>query len=309
MSSDGEIKKSISASLILPGETDVLNDMVTIKVSIDGIEYKLGEYYIATATKTVDEYGAEYTEIEGYDGAFLPSRYRTEETYHITAGESYTNVIQSLLIESGVEKILAENSDETFQTDREDWEIGTSYLEIINTLLSEINYESLWFDSEGYARITPKKVVSVETLEHVYQSGEYSILKSGSTRETDIFDKYNIFIAYVDNPDNDSIMIAKAENNDATSILSIQKRGRIQSPIKRLDNISSQEELQAYVDNWRNESMVTTETLTIETGIDGSHNVLDTVQVEDQLYLETEWEITLSADATMMHTLKREMYI
>lgn len=309
MSSDGEIKKSISASLILPGETDILNDMVTIKVSIDGIEYKLGEYYIATATKTVDEYGAEYTEIEGYDGAFLPSRYRTEETYHITAGESYTNVIQSLLIESGVEKILAENSDETFQTDREDWEIGTSYLEIINTLLSEINYESLWFDSEGYARITPKKVVSVETLEHVYQSGEYSILKSGSTRETDIFDKYNIFIAYVDNPDNDSIMIAKAENNDATSILSIQKRGRIQSPIKRLDNISSQEELQAYVDNWRNESMVTTETLTIETGLDGSHNILDTVQVEDQLYLETEWEVNLDNNSTMIHTLKREVFI
>lgn len=309
MTADAEIKKSLRARLILPEGTDILNDTVSVRATIDGVENKLGEYYIGTATETTNSYGLTTVEIEGYDGCYKPSRYRTENIYHISAGEKYTQVVQSMLIESGVEKILVTDSPYTIKNDREDWEIGTSYLEIINDLLSEINYDSLWFDNEGYARITPKKVVSVETLEHVYQSGEYSILKSGSTRETDIFDKYNIFIAYVDNPDNDSIMIAKAENNDATSILSIQKRGRIQSPIKRLDNISSQEELQAYVDNWRNESMVTTETLTIETGLDGSHNILDTVQVEDQLYLETEWEVNLDNNSTMIHTLKREVFI
>lgn len=309
MTADAEIKKSLRARLILPEGTDILNDTVSVRATIDGAENKLGEYYIGTATETTDEYGVKTTEIEGYDGAFRPSRYRTEGIYHITAGAKYTDVVQALLIEAGIEKIMVTTSTATIQTDREDWEIGTAYLTIINTLLSEINYDSLWFDNEGYARINPKKTLNAETLEHIYQSGEYSILKVSNTRETDVFDKYNVFIAYVDNPDNDTTMVAKAENNDATSILSTYKRGRVQAPLKRLDNISSQDELQAYVDNWRNESMVTTETLTIETGLDGSHNILDTVQVEDQLYLETEWEVNLDNNSTMIHTLKREVFI
>lgn len=309
MTADAEIKKSLRARLILPDGTDILNDTVSVRATIDGVENKLGEYYIGTATETTDEYGVKTTEIEGYDGAFRPSRYRTEGIYHITAGAKYTDVVQALLIESGIEKIMVTTSTATIQTDREDWEIGTAYLTIINALLSEINYDSLWFDNEGYARINPKKTLNAETLEHIYQSGEYSILKVSNTKETDVFDKYNVFIAYVDNADNESLMIAKAENNDASSILSIQRRGRIQAPPKRLDNIASQEELQAYVDNWRTESMMSTETLTIETELDKAHNVLDTVQCEDQIYLETGWEIDLEAGTTMMHTLQREVFL
>ena len=309
MDSTAEIKKSMNATLILPEGTDILNDSIEVNATINGESFKLGEYYIGTSSESTDEYGLKGTVIEGYDGCYKPSRYRTENIHHIAAGEKYTQVVQSLLIESGIEKIIVVDSPYTLKNDREDWEIGTSYLEIINTLLSEINYDSLWFDSEGFARIAPKRTAVSESISHIYKSGKFSVLSARQTKETDVFSKYNVFIAYVDNADNESLMIAKAENNDASSVLSIPRRGRIQAPPKRLDNIASQDELQAYVDNWRAQSMISTETLTIETELDGAHNVLDTVQCEDQIYLETGWEIDLDAGTPMRHTLQREVFL
>lgn len=309
MSSDAEIKKTLNAKVILPDGVDMLHDMLAPRMLIDGVEYPLGEYYIGTCTEVTNDYGQRVADIEAYDGGFLPSRYRTENIYHIAAGDKYTDVIQALLIESGITKLLVSDNPATFATAREDWEIGTDYLTIINDLLAEINYGSLWFDNNGYARIEPKRAVSADDVHHVYTSGKYSVLAVSNERETDIFDKYNVFIAYVDNADNDELMIAKAVNDDPASILSVQNRGRIQAPPKRLNNIASQDELQAYVDNWRNQSMTSVETLKISTEIDRDHAVLDTVQCEDNLYLETGWSLTLGEEYLLDHTLQREYYI
>lgn len=309
MNSDAEIKKSMTAKVILPDGVDLLHDMLAPRLTINGEEYPLGEYYIGTYTETTNEWGQKVADIEAYDGGFLPSRYRTEGIYHIEAGAKYTDIIQALLIESGIEKIIVSDNPAVFSTAREDWEIGTDYLTIINTLLSEINYGSLWFDNNGYARIEYRRTISADKVDHVYTSGKYSVLAVSNERETDIFDKYNVFIAYVDNADNDELMIAKAVNDDPSSILSIQNRGRIQAPPQRLDNIASQEELQVYVDNWKNHSLTSTETLKISTEIDRDHAVLDTVQCEDNLYLESGWSLTISEEALFEHTLQREQYV
>lgn len=309
MVSDAEIKKSLSANLILPDGTDILHDTLMPCIIVDGITSVLGEYYIGTYTEQTNDYGQSYTEIEAYDGGFLPSRYRTENIIHFSAGANYVDTIQALLIEAGVEKIIATANSATLTNDREDWEIGTTYLEIINALLAEINYESLWFDNNGFARIAPKRVADPDTVHHKYTSGQYSILSVPRSRETDIFDKYNVFVAYVDSADNDELMIATAVNDDPASILSVQNRGRIQAPPQRLDNIASQEELQVYVDSWKSKSMMSTETVSISTAIDKSHEILDTVQLEDSIYLEYSWSMNLSGENEMNHTLRREVFV
>ena len=309
MVSDAEIKKSLSANLILPDGTDILHDTLMPCIIVDGITSVLGEYYIGTYTEQTSGYEQSYTEIEAYDGGFLPSRYRTENIIHFSAGANYVDTIQALLIEAGVEKIIATANSATLTNDREDWEIGTTYLEIINALLAEINYESLWFDNNGFARIAPKRVADPDTVHHKYTSGQYSILSVPRSRETDIFDKYNVFVAYVDSADNDELMIATAVNDDPASILSVQNRGRIQAPPQRLDNIASQEELQAYVDSWKSKSMMSTETVSISTAIDKSHEILDTVQLEDSIYLEYSWSMNLSGENEMNHTLRREVFV
>ena len=114
---------------------------------------------------------------------------------------------------------------------------------------------------------------------------------------------------YVNNADDGELIIAKSENDDEESILSVQNRGRFQAPPERIDNIASQEDLQIYVDNLKNKSRSSVETLVISTGIDGAHEVLDTVQCEDEIYFEYAWSMTLSADSLFTHTLRREVLV
>lgn len=309
MVSDAEIKKSLSANLILPDGTDILHDTLMPKIIVDGVESVLGEYYIGTYTEQTNDYGQSYTEIEAYDGGFLPSRYRTENIIHFSAGENYIDVIKSLLVECGITDIMITANPATLTTDREDWEIGTTYLEIINALLAEINYESLWFDNNGFAQISPQRTLNPDKINHKYISGAYSILSNSKSKEIDIFESYNVFIAYVNNADDGELIIAKSENDDEESILSVQNRGRFQAPPERIDNIASQEDLQIYVDNLKNKSRSSVETLVISTGIDGAHEVLDTVQCEDEIYFEYAWSMTLSADSLFTHTLRREVLV
>ena len=309
MVSDAETKKSMSANLILPDGIDILHDTLMPKIIVDGVEYTLGEYYIGTYTEQTNEHGQSYSEIEAYDGGYLPSRYRTENIIHFSAGENYVDVIKSLLVECGVTNVMITANPATLTMDREDWEIGTTYLQIINTLLSEINYESLWFDNKGFAQISPKRTLNPDKINHKYISGAYSILSNSKSKEIDIFESYNVFIAYVNNADDGELIIAKSENTDPESILSVQNRGRFQAPPERIDNIASQEDLQIYVDNLKNKSRSSVETLVISTEIDGAHEVLDTVQCEDEIYFEYAWSMTLSADSLFTHTLRREVLV
>lgn len=309
MVSDAEIKKSLTANLILPEGMDILHDTLVPQIIVDGTKYVLGEYYIGTYTEQTNDYGQSYAEIEAYDGGFLPSRYRTENIIHFSAGGNYIDVIKSLLVECGITNIMATANPATLTTDREDWEIGTTYLQIINDLLSEINYESLWFDNKGFAQISPQRTLNPYKINHKYTSGVYSILSNSKSKEIDIFESYNVFIAYVNNADDGELIIAKSENTDPESILSIQNRGRFQAPPERIDNIASQADLQIYVDNLKNKSRSSVETLVISTGIDGSHDVLDTVQFEDEIYFEHSWSMTLSADSLFTHTLRREVLV
>lgn len=83
----------------------------------------------------------------------IPQRSRTEKRVLFQAGQRYTDIVQSILLELGISRIIAIQSDATLKNDRADWEIGTSWIKIINSLLAEINYQSLWFDTEGNARI------------------------------------------------------------------------------------------------------------------------------------------------------------
>lgn len=309
MVSDAEIKKSMSANLILPDGIDILHDTLMPKIIVDGVEYTLGEYYIGTYTEQTNEHGQSYSEIEAYDGGYLPSRYRTENIIHFSAGENYVDVIKSLLGECGVTNVMITANPATLTMDREDWDIGTTYLQIINNLLSEIDYETLWFDNNGFAQVGPKRTLNPNNIHHKYISGTYSILSPTKSKEIDIFDSYNVFVAYVNSADNDELLIATAVNDDPESILSVQNRGRIQAPPEKINNIASQEELQIYVENWKNRSRSSVETLVISTGIDKSHEVLDTVQCEDEIYFEYAWSMTLSADSLFTHTLRREVLV
>ncbi len=307
--SDAEVKLSLSGEFVLNiQDPNWLKARIKPYLIIGGKESSLGEYLISQADDCTDKKGVKFWQIKGMDLGRIPQRSRTEKRVLFQAGQRYTDIVQSILLELGISRIIAIQSDATLKNDRADWEIGTSWIKIINSLLAEINYQSLWFDTEGNARIQPHRQVDGTVIDHRYESGELSQIKPQVDISSDIYKAYNVFTAMVSSPEYEEPMIAVSVNDIPTSRISTVNIGRVQAPIEKLDDIANQEELQKYVDNLRFQSMCSTETISFRTALN-QHQVKDIVSIHHPqasgIYQETQWKMTLSFDGEMTHTAQR----
>lgn len=307
--SDAEVKMSLSGEFVLNiQDPNWLKARIKPYLIIGGKESSLGEYLISQADDCTDKKGVKFWQIKGMDLGRIPQRSRTEKRVLFQAGQRYTDIVQSILLELGISRIIAIQSDATLKNDRADWEIGTSWIKIINSLLAEINYQSLWFDTEGNARIQPHRQVDGTVIDHRYESGELSQIKPQVDISSDIYKAYNVFTAMVSSPEYEEPMIAVSVNDIPTSRISTVNIGRVQAPIEKLDDIANQEELQKYVDNLRFQSMCSTETISFRTALN-QHQVRDIVSIHHPqasgIYQETQWKMTLSFDGEMTHTTQR----
>lgn len=307
--SDAEVKMSLSGEFVLNiQDPNWLKARIKPYLIIAGKESSLGEYLISQAEDCMDKKGLKFWQIKGMDLGRIPQRSRTEKRVLFQAGQRYTDIVQSILLELGISRIVAIQSDATLKNDRADWEIGTSWIKIINSLLAEINYQSLWFDTEGNARIQPHRQVDGTVIDHRYESGELSQIKPQVDISSDIYKAYNVFTAMVSSPEYEEPMIAVSVNDIPTSRISTVNIGRVQAPIEKLDDIANQEELQKYVDNLRFQSMCSTETISFRTALN-QHQVRDIVSIHHPqasgIYQETQWKMTLSFDGEMTHTAQR----
>lgn len=307
--SDAEVKLSLSGEFVLNIQNpNWLKARIKPYLIIGGKESSLGEYLISQADDCTDKKGVKFWQIKGMDLGRIPQRSRTEKRVLFQAGQRYTDIVQSILLELGISRIIAIQSDATLKNDRADWEIGTSWIKIINSLLTEINYQSLWFDTEGNARIQPHRQVDGTVIDHRYESGELSQIKPQVDISSDIYKAYNVFTAMVSSPEYEEPMIAVSVNDIPTSRISTVNIGRVQAPIEKLDDIANQEELQKYVDNLRFQSMCSTETISFRTALN-QHQVRDIVSIHHPqasgIYQETQWKMTLSFDGEMTHTAQR----
>lgn len=307
--SDAEVKMSLSGEFVLNiQDPNWLKARIKPYLIIGEKESSLGEYLISQADDCTDKKGVKFWQIKGMDLGRIPQRSRTEKRVLFQAGQRYTDIVQSILLELGISRIIAIQSDATLKNDRADWEIGTSWIKIINSLLAEINYQSLWFDTEGNARIQPHRQVDGTVIDHRYESGELSQIKPQVDISSDIYKAYNVFTAMVSSPEYEEPMIAVSVNDIPTSRISTVNIGRVQAPIEKLDDIANQEELQKYVDNLRFQSMCSTETISFRTALN-QHQVRDIVSIHHPqasgIYQETQWKMTLSFDGEMTHTAQR----
>lgn len=314
MAKNGTIHMSMSGTFINNPDVDFLNDEIAPALIINGITYPLGVYSIGTFTENADEYGQNTANVEAYDRALKLSQTRTETRLSFAKGTPYKDAIKTLLKDAGIIRVIEEQNEDVLASAREDWEIGTDYLTIINGLLEEINFNHIWFDLEGNAVLEQYKALENRIVKHEYRAGEFSIIKAAYEKEYDVFAAPNVFMAIVSNPDYDTPMVATGVNDNALSALSTIRRGRrIMAPPVQLDNIASQAALQIYVNNLASQSMLSEERTTFTTAINPKHSVGDMILLDNGnlrgLYEETDWTMTLKAGAQMTHKAKRMVLV
>ena len=106
-------------------------------------------------------------------------------------------------------------------------------------------------------------------------------------------------------------MTATSVNDSPDSRISTVNIGRYLAPIEKPDNISSQKELQRYVDNLRLKSMMSTDVVPFKTEC-VPHSVREVVAIShhmvDGVYEEISWKMQLSYDGEMQHKAKKVIY-
>lgn len=308
---DAEICMTMRATVKAHAEMDTLVDLVRPYVIIDGVETPVGDYSIETLKESTKD-NVKWWEIECYDLSVRCKSSIIEERHYIAADTLYLDAINALLIECGITRVMSDSNEDTLTTDREDWDIGTPRLTIINTLLSEINFYPLYFDLSGVARLTKKTEISTANVTFTYAADEMSILYHECSSELDTFGAPNVFIVQLSNAEQ-SPMKAISENNSPSSALSIMRRQRRIPRTYKVDNIASQAALQEYADNLRNDSLLSTETIDFYTAINPVHSVHDVVVLKhpsiEGVFLETNWSMTLKAGEKMTHKAKRVLYV
>lgn len=309
MEATGEIKTSIRGTFLVPQDVDWLTDTLRPYMAVDGQEWQLGEYVITSATDRYEN-ARVYSDLEGYDRGVNVQNGTLDNRITISSGTKYLDAIQEQLVACGIQRVLMDPNSDAIKETRADWEIGESRLKVVNDLLTEINYRTLWFDSTGSARLTKYAQPSAELATKTYAAGEMSVIADGATSSLDVYGAYNDWIAIVSNPDK-SLMIARATNDNPLSALSVQRIGKRTAPIIRLDNIASQSALQEYVDNVKFRGMASQETVTWATA-NMPHEVGEIVILQhphlEGVFEETGWEMSLEAGAEMKHTGKRVVY-
>lgn len=320
MQDDAEIKTAFSG-VFAPTATDARGREISVDwqrdelepvLILDGIEHKLGVYMPATVTPSKVN-GTETVQVESYDRGWRVRDDYAASMPYFAAGTNYITAVETILTACGISQVFAVPTEAVLAEDREDWPIGTSSLAIVNQLLDEINYKSLWFNAEGAAILEPAAVPLAENIQHTLDADKVeSLILPRITRQTDVFSAANVFLCICSNVDKNAPMVATAENTNPQSPLSIPRRGRRIVRVTQVNNIASQTELQAYADRLRNESMTTGETVSISTALLPGYGVGDVVALHygdlSAICIERAWTMELRVGGTMNHTLERVVY-
>lgn len=306
-----EVKMSIKGTFIVPDDADLLTTRLCPYITINGIEYPCGRYIITSADRTSRQ-GEEETELTGYSVLYLAKRTTVEDRLHFAAGAGYLATVRTLLIASGITAIITDDeTDAVLQTAREDWDPGTSYLEIINQLLGECGYADAWPDMQGAVHLSRPASGSAAEVTHKYAEGQYSIIADSYKRSDDRYGKYNVIRVVCANPDLSAPMVATAELTDPAVPYSIPNIGRV-AHVESVDNIASQTELQRMADELMMRQRQLTQTCEFYTACDPTHACRDVTALSrgeiTGIWRETGWRLPLSGAYNMTHTGERVIY-
>lgn len=246
--------------------------------------------------------------ISGFDLGKIALDDKNVSRFYVDNETVYTTAIAAVLNEIYVRSEITET--ESVKSFPQEWEIGTSKMQIINDLLKGINYNPLHFDENGIAICDPFVAGLSRMIDFIYYANEQSIIFDGLKFASDKYDIPNKWIRYTENPEV-SYLISTYTNDSANSPYSTVNRGRTIVDAAPVDDIASQSLLDSYTERVAFESMQTTEKLEFRTLNMPGHGFRECLYIKipayniDGKYIETAWDMDLSYGGQMSHICER----
>lgn len=308
----GAIKSALTGSFQENRDVDWLSDELQPVLTIDGEEHTIGVFVPVSVEENRTETGT-FIDVEAYDRGWRLQAIKARIYYTLySLDDTYTYLfeVKQLLSTANIAIVLCPPDTSPRIPEMRSFELGTDYLTIANTLLKEINFDELFFNKDGAAVLQPYKTPSGENVTRILDNSNIrSLVLPNMRRISDIYNKPNEFVVVCANPDRGEMLRAVAVNTNPQSPFSTLRRGRRITEIVRMDYIADQAALQAYANRLCSMSMLSGETVTVETALlpgFGYHDVTGLRYDEiSGVFLERGWSMDFRAGGTMTHHLER----
>ena len=265
----------------------------------------LGTFIINPSETYENGYGT--VNISGYDYGKIALDDRVTSRFYVRAGESYTNVITGILTElylnNEVEASLSTKNSMA------EYSIGTTKIDIINNLLTAINYNPLHFNSTGTPIADKYIEPELREIEMLYSDDNNSIIVDTVSVDTNKFDIPNKFVRYTEDPDS-LYRISVYVNEDPNNEYSTVARGRTIVSSASVKDIASQAELDEYTKRVALQSMAAVETISFKSLNMPYHEYRNCMLLNISTYgisgkyIETAWSMDLKS-GIMTHKVQK----
>lgn len=314
-----QIKRTATFDLIQNGNLDIdyANDRICpiMMEKINGVwrEKALGVYLLPAPVEQL-RHKSIIRNIQAYDTSQILMDDKFTEVLFLKKGTNYVKSITQIINSAGIIKVNITDSDAVLTRDRE-FEIGMTKLAVVNELLTEINYTSIYTDEHGYFVSRPYLIPNLRKVELIYRNDENSqIIEGTMRRELNLIGIPNIWKVTAKNIENGTLS-SKYVNEDPTSPTSTVVRKRNIVDVREINDIADQGTLDLFTIRLANEASNQYEKISFETlkNLDHSYsNVLyvahDVLDIDDK-YIETSWSMDLSIEGTMKHEARRVVRI
>lgn len=295
-------------------DIDCLNDKVQPVFILNGkYEFPLGVFMISSPTRAISKQQI-IRAVECYDTSLVLKEDKFDSRYRIVKGTNYVTAIVQILNSAGIRKINIPYADYTIKIDKE-FEIGTSKLEAVNSLLDEINYTSIWVDEMGNFTSNPYVLPNDREVEYAYRNDDMSIiLPDTAQEEIDLFSIPNKWVVVATNPETDPLVSKYANDNPLSPTSTVNRRRNIVD-YREITDTASQSILDEYVRRIAYEASNVYGKFIFETAIMPHHSYMGCLYCEytkldiANKYIETSWEMELKAGGKMTHNTRRVIQI
>lgn len=314
-----EIKRTAKFVIRDNGDINFLSERIKPWARIrmhDGgwAEWPLGVFLLTTPEREVDIAGVNSREIEAYDQTIVVQEDTTTDRYFISANALIHEAIVELLMNT-----LGINSWNVIPSTARlpvglDWDPGTPKYTIINDLCALMNYNSIWFNGNGVAQVTPYALPSARPSEFDYLTNDVSVILPDATQTLDLYKQPNRWVLIVSEADRPPLR-SEVSNTSITSPTSIPNRGRTITSVTTDEVAVSQAVLDAKAQRVKEEAAMVFEEIGFESGLMPFHDHLDIYNfwyndmVVTGKFVEVRWAFDLQQGAKMKHTIRRTVTV
>lgn len=212
---------------------DRIKSYYAVKMPVRGdddsfwVETSVGVFAFTSPLSRLEETDI-ITTVQAFDLSWILRNDKVTSTrYTIASGIEYIAAVATVAQSSGFDtstwSLQPTNPTKTLPAARE-WKIGTTKLEIINDLLTAVNYRRFRFDNNGNGVAEPNILPENRSIEFTLITDENSIISPGLESDLNLDEIPNEVVLSTTVPDRATLISAKAENLKISSPTSKPRR-------------------------------------------------------------------------------------